>query len=210
MYSVPPSFVLGFHGCDEAVAERIFGGKDRLKSSANDYDWLGHGIYFWENNSVRALEYAEAVKNNPQRCKEKINNPAVIGAVINLGHCLNLLDSRNLQLIKDSYDIISQASQSSSFTLPQNKAIGKDKELLLRPLDCMVVELTHLLRRKLVDEKKAAYEFDTVRGVFMEGEELYPNAGFNSRNHIQICVRNPNCIKGYFRVIEPEIEFRIP
>ncbi|TSA32147.1 MAG: hypothetical protein D4R64_16610 [Porphyromonadaceae bacterium] len=38
----------------------------------------------------------------------------------------------------------------------------------------------------------------SVRGVFFEGKELYPNSGFREKNHIQICVRNPNCIKGYF------------
>ena len=40
--------------------------------------------------------------------------------------------------------------------------------------------------------------FDSARGVFVEGEALYPNAGFNEKNHIQICIRNPNCIKGFF------------
>ena len=33
---------------------------------------------------------------------------------------------------------------------------------------------------------------------FWEGQKLYPNAGFREKNHIQICVCNPNCIKGYF------------
>jgi len=40
--------------------------------------------------------------------------------------------------------------------------------------------------------------FDSVRAAYIEGEELYPNAGFNDKNHIQLCVRNPNCIKGFF------------
>jgi hypothetical protein len=42
--------------------------------------------------------------------------------------------------------------------------------------------------------------FDTVRGVFMEGERLYPTSGFRRQSHIQICVRNPAAIKGVFRV----------
>ena len=29
-------------------------------------------------------------------------------------------------------------------------------------------------------------------------KKLLPGAGFKERNHIQISVRNPNCIKGYF------------
>lgn len=41
-------------------------------------------------------------------------------------------------------------------------------------------------------------EYDSVRGVFGEGDELYPGAGFMDKNHIQIAVLNPNCIKGFF------------
>lgn len=41
--------------------------------------------------------------------------------------------------------------------------------------------------------------FDTVRAAFIEGNRLYDNAGFASKNHIQICVREIRCIKGYFR-----------
>ncbi|HVU94580.1 MAG TPA: hypothetical protein VHE34_05115 [Puia sp.] len=40
--------------------------------------------------------------------------------------------------------------------------------------------------------------FDSVSGVFIEGKPLYPTAGFYDKSHIQICVCNPNCIKGFF------------
>lgn len=43
---------------------------------------------------------------------------------------------------------------------------------------------------------------DTVRGMFPEGNELYKGAGFRSKNHIQLCVVNPNSIIGYFRVLK--------
>ena len=39
-----PSFILGYHGCDAAVAEKIFAGQEPLKHSKNDDDWLGDGI----------------------------------------------------------------------------------------------------------------------------------------------------------------------
>ena len=45
-------------------------------------------------------------------------------------------------------------------------------------------------------------EYDSVRGPFLEGDALYPNAGFRSENHIQLCVRKTDCIKGYFRPIQ--------
>jgi hypothetical protein len=40
--------------------------------------------------------------------------------------------------------------------------------------------------------------FDTVRGMFPEGDALYEGAGFRAKNHIQLCVVNPNSIIGYF------------
>jgi len=58
LYSKRANFVLGFNGCDQSVAEKVLGGKEVLNESTNDYDWLGHGVYFWENNKERALEFA--------------------------------------------------------------------------------------------------------------------------------------------------------
>lgn len=45
--------------------------------------------------------------------------------------------------------------------------------------------------------------YDTVRGLFWEGDEIYLNAGVREGNHIQICVRHPDSILGYFRPVEP-------
>ena len=210
MYSCLPTFILGFHGCDKSVAERILEGKDALHPSSNTYDWLGNGIYFWENNPDRALQYAKEIKRHPERCKEKIKIPYVLGAVIDLGHCLNLLDSKYLQIVKESYKILSNFHVYKNKPLPQNKPIGNSDELLLRKLDCAVIEMAHTYNDYLIKNKKRSYSFDTVRGVFCEGEKLYPNAGFCEKNHIQVCVRNPNCIKGYFRVKKPDSGFRIP
>lgn len=39
--------VIGYHGCDRAVAEKVLQNKTHLKQSDNSYDWLGPGIYFW-------------------------------------------------------------------------------------------------------------------------------------------------------------------
>ncbi|MGB5710118.1 MAG: hypothetical protein WBM44_04300 [Waterburya sp.] len=50
MYSTKPSFVYGFHGIDRDVAIRILNQEENFRHSNNSYDWLGNGIYFWENN----------------------------------------------------------------------------------------------------------------------------------------------------------------
>ena len=205
MYTSLPSFVLGFHGCDKIVCDKIISGKDKLKPSDNSYDWLGNGIYFWENDPTRALEYATLIKRYPNRAKSKINTPAVIGAVIDLGHCLNLLDYKSLSIVKAGYDLLIQSQKKTGNPLPENKPIEKESDLLLRHLDCAVIETIHAYNSA---NKVSAY--DSVRSVFWEGVELYPNAGFKEKNHIQVCVRNPNCIKGYFRPLDIDKVYPIP
>jgi hypothetical protein len=193
MGNIRPGLVLGFHGCDETVANKILLGKDDLRESVNRYDWLGHGIYFWDNSPARAAEYANFLKNNSFRSKHPIITPAVLGAVISLGNCLDLLDYGNLKTLRTSYEVLRASHALSKTPISQNRNVGNNTDLLLRELDCDVIETLHQFRKQI---NLPAY--DSIRGVFWEGPLLYPNAGFREKDHIQICVRNPNCIKGYF------------
>ena len=194
MYSIRGNLVLAFHGCDESVRDKIVSSpKQSLLPSKNKYDWLGNGIYFWENNPKRALEYAKFLQKNPDRSKNPIIKPSVIGAIINFGYCLDLVDSESLTILKSGYEILKATTEKSEFKELKNKPTGADNELLLRELDCAVIETVCE-----VQESQNIRKFDSVRGVFFEGKEIYPNAGFKEKNHIQICIRNPNCIKGYF------------
>lgn len=205
MYSTLPSFVLGFHGCDKQVAESVFSGKACLKKSTNEYDWLGNGIYFWENNPQRAMEYAQDLKRHPERCSEIVSEPAVIGAVIDLGNCLNLLDAKSIKLVKEANILYEDICKEDKLPLAENKTAKGSKDLLMRYRDCAVVELLHV-SRKIREEPP----FTSARGMFAEGKPLYENAGFHEKNHIQICIRNPNCIKGYFRVLDPDANWPVP
>jgi hypothetical protein len=205
MYYHKTSFVLGFHGCDERVRDALLNGKTELAYSRNDWDWLGHGIYFWESSPLRALEYANELKENPHKTSGKIEKPAVIGAVIDLGKCFDLLQHESLKVLKSSYAILQKAYENSGIQLPQNRISKKTGELLVRPLDCLVINAVH----NYIEELKIDEPYDSVRGVFFEGDEIYENAGFREKNHVQICVRNPNCIKGYFLPKESNSDFKI-
>jgi hypothetical protein len=46
--------------------------------------------------------------------------------------------------------------------------------------------------------------YDSVIGALWEGNDLYDEAGVTDKNHMQICIRNEECIRGYFRVRELE------
>ncbi len=185
MYSKKLNTVMAFHGCDNSVLFDVINGKTHLKESENDYDWLGPGIYFWESNLERAWEWA---RNNIN-----YSEPAVIGAIIDLGNCLDFMDTKFLSLLRPAYDRLIGASEAAGYPIPKNIEVDNSGDRLLRKLDCAVIQVIHEDRRENNEPG-----FDTVRGVFWEGEKPYPGAGFKERNHIQISVRNPNCIKGYF------------
>lgn len=181
------AFVLGYHGCDAGVAEQLLQGAS-FRQSENSYDWLGHGIYFWEANPKRGLEYARELKARGSR--PKIRAPAVIGAVIDLGLCLDMTASASIEQVRIAYESVAAATAQNGISLPANSDDG-----LRRHLDCFVIEALHGIR-------KGAGELplDSLKGVFLEGVPIYSKSGFYEKTHIQICVRNPECIKGVFRV----------
>jgi hypothetical protein len=207
MYSKRAGLVLGFHGCDKLTRDKVICEKGiLLEQSKNEYDWLGGGIYFWENNYRRAIDFAHFLKNNPpHNKKQKIKEPAVIGAIIDLGYCLDLLDTENLKLVKEGYKLLKGTNEKYGLSIPENVPLFKDGDLIKRFLDCAVIESIHQFNKD-----KGKPEFDTVRSVFFEGDDLYENAGFKEKNHIQIAVRNPNCIKGFFIPREIDMKFKKP
>lgn len=191
MYSDRSGLILGFHGCDLKVRDKVVAGLSQLRKSTNSYDWLGDEIYFWENSPIRALDFATALKRKSKKHSQKIETPAVLGAIIDLKHCLDLTEFKNLQILKTGYDTLKELLDTQGLELPKNIEAGDSKDLLIRHLNCAVIKTIH-------ENNAAENRYDSVRGMFIEGDLPYPNAGFREKNHVQICIRNPNCIKGYF------------
>jgi hypothetical protein len=190
MYSSKPSVVYGFHGTDQRVATEIINQRASFSASTNTYDWLGHGIYFWENNLERASQYAV---EDSQRSNSKIKHPCVIGTVIDLGNCLDLLDQKNIDALKSAYKSFIAIMKEFDRPIPQNTSFGtKDFDFKKRELDCAVI------RFYCEFAKSEGRPFDSVRAAFIEGEPIYPNAKFYTQNHIQLAIVNPDCIKGIF------------
>lgn len=206
-YQRLPGLVLGFHGCDREVGEALLRGKlTHLNASTNEYDWLGDGVYFWENDPVRAWEFAQEQQSKPKTSKGYVKSPFVVGAVIDLGLCLNLSDRSALAELASAYRALERLNKSDGKAMPANKGEGFGA----RYLDRAVVQTLHSLRATLDEEAVLSGEprvpaYETVRSAFPEGDDLYEGAGFRSKNHIQIAVRDLARIKGYFRPIAESI-----
>jgi hypothetical protein len=194
LYRTQPSFVLGFHGCDEEIGRAAIEGGHHLVQSTNKYDWLGNGIYFWEGSPQRAQEWADSVHS---RRPEVVKKPFVVGAVIDLGVCCNLLDVYAAQEMRAAYDALKALSDHQGISLPENK--GGSRERPLRFLDRAVIEFMHQARETPAPGNgEQPRPYDTMRAPFLEGDDLFPGAGIRSMNHVQIAVRQVGCIKGYF------------
>jgi hypothetical protein len=173
--------VLGYHGARagaaaEYVKRLLLGevGIEEWKSSENEYDWLGHGIYFWEHSPERARRWAGA-------------DGIVIGAVIQLGNCLDLTDIQYTGLLERSYSAVVETYRQQNRSLPQNTG----RELNRRELDCLVVNS--------LTSSAILAEVQTVRGAFEEGAAAFPGAALRLETHIQLSVRDRQCILGIFR-----------
>jgi hypothetical protein len=184
--------IIGYHGCDKALAEKVLLGGEAIASSQNAYDWLGSGIYFWEYGPERALHWATEIS---KRRPERIKNPAVLGAVIHLGVCFDLLDVRFTTYLRDLYPIFEKTFKDQGEDLPRNEGVrGHSKELVLRKLDCAMLNWAIPFV-----EARAKRTFHTVRGVFQEGDPAFDGSGIMLKSHIQVVVRDPSAILGYFK-----------
>ncbi len=135
------------------------------------------------------MEWAEA-----RKAEGKIETPFVVGAIIDLRHCLDLFDSAGLKEVSVAHAELVKTLKKAGAAPPKN--VGPTPDKAGRLLDCAVLNYLHEYRKEREDA-----DYDSIRAPFMEGKQIYRGAGFRANNHIQICVRDERCIKGYFRPI---------
>lgn len=176
------SLAIGYHGCARQLAEAVVLGKTPLQASRNSHDWLGHGIYFWQDDPKRAAIWAD-------KSMRESSEPAVLGAIIDLGNCLNTSQVVCGELLTEAFAELTQSFEEYGIALPKNRGRGWAN----RQLDCAVFEHLHELRAR-----KNQQSYDTVVGYFPEGGSIYPGAAVRQFDHVQICVRNEAKILGYF------------
>ena len=171
--------VIGYHGCEKVFANEVLASGDvaRWQESRNPWDWLGRGIYFWEHAPERALRWAR---------EHRRSEPDVVGAVIQLGQCFDLMNEDFVRTLVPAYEFERDEHRQRGAEMPENG--GRDDDLKLRRLDCLVINRCLQVQR-----------FQTVRGAFWEGDRAFPGAMIRAASHVQIAVRDRSCILGVFR-----------
>jgi hypothetical protein len=173
--------VVGFHGTTAAVAERLVDGGDFAPSSKS-YEWLGKGIYFWEYAAKQAWWWTRDHKKNPR--------PAVVGAMIRLGNCLDLLDPENVRWLRQAHDAMIKNWRLTKAPIPRNVRDRKS-------LDCAVFDVIY----KRSDS--APTPIETSRAVYVptnRAKRVWPGSWIYEEAHIQVCVRDPQNILALWHV----------
>jgi nucleotide-binding universal stress UspA family protein len=167
---------IGFHGTSVEAAQRIL--SSGFQVSRNEYDWLGDGVYFFQDAPARALEWAR---------KRFGDQAAVIGAEIDLTDGIDLLDVRWHAAVGDAYARYRAVLVRQGTPLPRQTrgAHRRDRAVL------------NYLAARL---EAAGQPVKSVRTAFAEGEPLFPESALLDRSHVQIAVRDPSAILRIWRV----------
>jgi hypothetical protein len=166
---------IGFHGTSIERAERILA--EGFQASRNEYDWLGDGAYFFQDGKVRAAEWAR---------QQFGDDSAVIGAELELTDCVDLLDPHWHDAVRESYSGFVEGLRKEGLSPPRQTAGAHrlDRAVLNRAVEIL---------------ETRGERVRSVRGVFVEGEPLFPGSALFSRAHIQIAVRDASAIVRLWR-----------
>ena len=170
--------VIGYHGTTVEIAERLVDGES-FAASDNDDDWFGKGVYFWEYAPKQAWWWATTFK--------KKESPAVVGAIIRLGHCLDLLDPANVATLKQFHDRTLKSWRAANVKIPNNGNQHKK-------LDFALFNLFYSQSERPIETSRAVYVPTHSANRAWKRSWIYEEA------HIQICVRKPENILAVWRV----------
>jgi hypothetical protein len=147
--------------------------------SENDDDWLGHGIYFWEFAPQQAWWWAER--------RYGARDAAVVGSLVRLGRCIDLLDPNNTDLLSAAHDELKSALASAGKPMKNNANTHKYR-------DCVVFNylFAKLDTEGVLVESARAVFVPLVAGKGLP--RLWKRSGVFKGAHIQLSVREPRNI----------------
>ena len=194
------SIVLGYHGCDISVRDRLVR-RDlpELHPSKNRYDWLGEGVYFFQDDPMRARLFAERASNELSQMfsRQPIASPAVVGAILCVSNWLDMTTQEGIDNWKAAYETLCTERKAAEDVMPENQpADDQDSLVLLRQLDSAVFNLLPKVRAGNVPPLPV---IQAIRGAFYQGPKLAgTSTEFREHTHIQIALKDLSCARGWF------------
>lgn len=158
--------LVGYHGTSRERANLVI--SKGFEASANPFDWLGDGAYFWQDAPKRAAEWA---------FRHFGTEAAVIEAKIERRNFINLLDTEWMSWLAEVHDQYLNEVKKSGKPLPAQTtgAHRLDREVInfgVEILDAIGIKVGGVI------------------GAFQEGRPVFPNSALFSLSHVQITVRD--------------------
>ena len=163
--------VRGYHGTSIGAANSIL--QEGFRISRNEYDWLGDGVYFFQDAPARAWEWAT---------RRHGSDATVIGSLIRLEDGIDLLDIRWSQVLIEAYDSFRAQLKRTNQLVPIQRP-GAHR------LDRAVINYT------VGDLAEHGIKIRGVRAAFSEGDPVFPESAIFNRSHVQIAVRDTTLIE---------------
>ena len=163
----PEGTVMGYHGTNILAANAIL--DEGFRISENQYDWLGDGVYFFQEAPQRAWDWALTRHGH---------EAAVVGARISTVECINLLDTGWNSFMANAYDSYLSFLNRLGDRVPEQS--GGNHRLDREVMNYAVGVLEDL-----------GHNVACVRAAFAEGRPVYPNSAILDLTHVQISVRHP-------------------
>lgn len=171
--------VVGYHGTTEAHAREIMNRAYPIHNR-REVDWLGDGLYFWQDAPHRALWWAnrrvayergEYPERGPQ-------SPAVLQVEVDFTNALDFLDRTPAieRLLRAAHRLLASTSPS----MPAN-AVDR------HALDCAVINVA--VERQAME---TGILHHCVRGIFISENPspYYPGSALLKEAHVQFSVRS--------------------
>lgn len=169
-------WVYGYHGTSMDRATAII--ESGFNPSNNEYDWLGKGIYFWQDAPKRAWQWAQSTHPD---------NPAVVKCRLRLDRsCLDLLDIGYFPLLKTMYNGFITSYTQQNLAIPQQNP----ERSKAHRLDCSFFNYVVKTFNSSSDARIAS-----IRSAFVEGDRIFPNSAIYDLTHIQIAILDSGLIE---------------
>jgi hypothetical protein len=171
--------LIAYHGTTSDRLNLIL--NNNFTNSIRKASWLGYGTYFFYDAPGHASNWAESVAIRRQASNPTVK-PVVIEAEIDLGNCLNLLDSLYWPLVAASYASVPASVTQLAFGVagPQAGFNYRDCAALNAIISAFIINGTPL---------------DTIVAAFAEGTPIGPGSYLFDKSAVAICVQHPGLIR---------------
>lgn len=180
-----------YHGTTTKIADQIFSDR-HFKFSKNEYDWLGSGVYFYQEAPLKALAWAQKFSIDSEN---RGTTPAVIEVEFDLSKVFDLFKPENfefLRIVDQKYSVsdrqrtqkrpVLRTHEGNRFRVFHNASLAEAEKPGANFIDCTLINKALQLLREMNQE------YDCVRHFFWEGQELYKGSYFYDHSNIQLCV----------------------